>query len=140
MAIFEDYITLKEAASISGYHADYIGALVRSGAISGKKVGNKWMVSASAVRVHFSTKHYAPATRVFSLKKVLLTISIAICIVSGLVYVGSRPEASLQSSRTPTKVSNDEIKNGLSSGANTVPVVITGPSIGTSTRVIIQDP
>ncbi len=72
MAIFSDYISLKEAAQNSGYHSDYIGALVRSGKIAGKKVGNRWMVSKEEVRIHFSTKHYVPATKVFLSRKVVI--------------------------------------------------------------------
>jgi hypothetical protein len=34
----KQYITLKEAAQRSGYSADYIGQLIRSGKLSGKKV------------------------------------------------------------------------------------------------------
>jgi hypothetical protein len=44
-------ITLKEAASISGYSADYIGQLIRAGKISGKQVYTNitWMTTAEAV-------------------------------------------------------------------------------------------
>ncbi len=44
-------ISLKEAASISGYSADYIGQLIRAGKISGKQVycNVQWMTTAEAV-------------------------------------------------------------------------------------------
>jgi hypothetical protein len=44
-------ITLKEAASISGYSADYIGQLIRNGKITGKQVYTNitWMTTAEAV-------------------------------------------------------------------------------------------
>jgi len=44
-------ITLKEAAEISGYSADYIGQLIRAGKISGKQVYTNitWMTTAEAV-------------------------------------------------------------------------------------------
>ncbi len=65
MAIFDDFITLKEAGSISGYHPDYIGALVRSNKVKGRKVGKNWFVSKSEVQEYFTTQHFAPAQKVF---------------------------------------------------------------------------
>lgn len=47
----KNLISLKEAAKISGYSADYIGQLIRSGKIPGKQVytGIAWMTTAEAV-------------------------------------------------------------------------------------------
>ena len=47
----ESLITLKEAAAISGYSADYVGQLIRSGKIPGKQVYTNitWMTTAEAV-------------------------------------------------------------------------------------------
>ncbi len=44
-------ISLKEAAAISGYSADYIGQLIRAGKIPGKQVYSNiaWMTTAEAV-------------------------------------------------------------------------------------------
>jgi len=41
------YISLKEAAKISGYHPDYIGYLIRSGKIKGKKISRRsfWRIA-----------------------------------------------------------------------------------------------
>ena len=45
------FITLKEAAEISGYSADYVGQLIRGGKIDGKQVYTNitWMTTADAV-------------------------------------------------------------------------------------------
>lgn len=45
------FISLKEAAKISGYSSDYIGQLIRSGKILGKQVyyNIAWMTTAKAV-------------------------------------------------------------------------------------------
>lgn len=50
------FITLKEAAKISGYSADYVGQLIRGGKIDGKQVYTNitWMTTADAV---LSYKH-----------------------------------------------------------------------------------
>jgi hypothetical protein len=47
----QKYISLKEAAQISGYSPDYIGYLIRSGKIPGKQVycNIAWMTTAEAV-------------------------------------------------------------------------------------------
>lgn len=47
----EKYISLKEAAEISGYAPDYIGQLIRSGKIPGKQVYTNitWMTTTEAV-------------------------------------------------------------------------------------------
>lgn len=48
----KNLISLKEASSISGYSADYIGQLIRAGKIPGKQVycNVQWMTTAQAVQ------------------------------------------------------------------------------------------
>ena len=52
----KNLISLKEAAEISGYSADYIGQLIRAGKIPGKQVYTNitWMTTAEAVLAHKS--------------------------------------------------------------------------------------
>jgi len=47
-------ITLKEAAAISGYSADYIGQLIRAGKLEGKQVFSNisWVTTEEAVRAY----------------------------------------------------------------------------------------
>ena len=40
-----DWLTVKEACELSGYHADHIRELLRDGRIDGRKWGTAWMVS-----------------------------------------------------------------------------------------------
>jgi len=46
------YISLKEAAKISGYSADYVGQLIRSGKLEGKQVFSNvaWMTTEEAIQ------------------------------------------------------------------------------------------
>lgn len=46
------YISLKEAAKISGYSADYVGQLIRSGKLEGKQVFSNvaWMTTEEAMQ------------------------------------------------------------------------------------------
>lgn len=49
MANPEDLLSLAEAAQISGYHQDYLGALARQGKLHAVKVGRNWTVSRGAL-------------------------------------------------------------------------------------------
>jgi hypothetical protein len=46
------YISLKEAAKLSGYSADYVGQLIRSGKLEGKQVFSNvaWMTTEDALQ------------------------------------------------------------------------------------------
>lgn len=48
------YITLKEAAAIAGYSADYIGQLIRAGKLEGRQVYTNvsWVTTEKAVRAY----------------------------------------------------------------------------------------
>jgi hypothetical protein len=48
----DGYITLKEAAKITGYSADYIGQLIRKGKISGRQIYTNiaWVTTEDAIR------------------------------------------------------------------------------------------
>ena len=51
MAKEKEYISLKEAAKMSGYSSDYVGQLIRSGKLSGKQVFSSvvWMTTEEAM-------------------------------------------------------------------------------------------
>lgn len=55
----EKYITLKEAAKISGYAPDYIGQLIRRGKLPGKQVycTIAWMTTEEALRRYLAKNH-----------------------------------------------------------------------------------
>lgn len=52
----ERYITLKEAAVITGYSSDYVGQLIRSGKVGGKQVYTNpvWMTTVEEVERYLS--------------------------------------------------------------------------------------
>lgn len=43
-------LTLNEAAKISGYHPDYLSALIRKGEIKGEKTGGTWFTSEDEIK------------------------------------------------------------------------------------------
>ena len=50
----EKYISLKEAASLSGYTPDYVGQLIRRGKLPGKQVFSHvaWMTTEEALHAY----------------------------------------------------------------------------------------
>jgi len=40
----DDWITVQEAAELSGYHPDHLRRLIRSGDIEGRKVSIVWLI------------------------------------------------------------------------------------------------
>lgn len=54
----DEFITLKEAAQITGYSADYIGQLIRAGKLEGKQVYSNvaWVTTREALEEYTSHK------------------------------------------------------------------------------------
>ena len=61
----KEYISLKEAAKISGYSSDYIGQLIRAGKLEGKQIFTNvsWVTTEEAL-VHFLQKENKAAKAV----------------------------------------------------------------------------
>lgn len=49
------YISSRRAAQEHGYHADYIGQLVRGGKVAGQKVGRSWYVDAASLAAYLGS-------------------------------------------------------------------------------------
>lgn len=54
----EEYISLREAAKMSGYSSDYVGQLIRSGKLPGKQVFSHvaWMTTEEALQEYMQKK------------------------------------------------------------------------------------
>lgn len=48
----DEWLTISQAAELSGYHPVYLTSLVRSGKIKGRKFGPVWQVSKSALSAY----------------------------------------------------------------------------------------
>ena len=75
----KNLISLKEAAKISGYSADYIGQLIRSGKIPGKQVycNVQWMTTEQSVldyKTNNQEKNNKKVTNKFRLFKMQLDV------------------------------------------------------------------
>jgi excisionase family DNA binding protein len=45
----DDWLTVQEAAKLTGYHAEYLRILIRKGKIIARKFGPVWAISKSAL-------------------------------------------------------------------------------------------
>jgi hypothetical protein len=52
----ENLITTKDASELSGYTSDYLARLVRSGEITGKKIGHSWLVNTASLEIFLDTQ------------------------------------------------------------------------------------
>ncbi|EKD43042.1 MAG: hypothetical protein ACD_72C00487G0001 [uncultured bacterium] len=50
-------ISLREAATISGYHQDYLSFLIRKNKLNGKKIGRSWCVREEELRDFLAKKN-----------------------------------------------------------------------------------
>ena len=52
----KDYISAARAATLTGYHQDYVGQLARSGTVLSRQVGNRWYVEREGILAHKKEK------------------------------------------------------------------------------------
>lgn len=91
-AVEKGYITLKEAAQLTGYTPDYVGQLVRGGKIKGEQVysGVAWVTTEDEVLSYLSHKGKVLPTTMYQkipffergFFRYFLYCLIAICVVS----------------------------------------------------------
>jgi len=68
-----DWITTAEAATLSGYHVEYIRKLLQTERVKGQKWGHEWQVSRSSLLSHARRAEKAGAKRGPNPKALLLT-------------------------------------------------------------------
>lgn len=89
------YITLKEAAKLSGYAPDYLGQLIRKGKLRGKRIflNEAWVTTEEDVKTYLASegkgKRYSTGDPLESPKvrvaiKVLLYICLGVCVCLAL--------------------------------------------------------
>lgn len=84
------YITLKEAAELTGYTSDYVGQLIRAGKIQGEQVycNTAWMTTQEEVRMYLVDKGKLTTAQAqlpffeHKLFSYFLYTLIAICVIS----------------------------------------------------------
>jgi hypothetical protein len=56
-----DYLSLRKAAEMSPYSAEYLNLLARKGKIKAKKIGRDWLITKSDL-FHYMRKQYHDST------------------------------------------------------------------------------
>ena len=56
----DEWLTVNEAASLSGYHPEHIRRLVRQGAVEAKKFSIVWMVSKDSLLAYIRNQQEPP--------------------------------------------------------------------------------
>ena len=111
----KNLISLHWASKISGYHQDYLSALVRKNEIRGVKMGGTWFTTEAAVKNYIfkqKIRHRELAIRDFlsfrRTKKIFVVASIILVIValSWLYFYGKKNSQTL-SNEVNTKLSTD---------------------------------
>ena len=78
MAKEKQFISLKEAAKMSGYSPDYVGQLIRSGKLSGKQIFSNvaWVTTEDAILEYLQKEKKgktAPETMPYSVKDLIFS-------------------------------------------------------------------
>jgi len=64
----DELISLKKAAKISGYTPDYLGYLLRTKKLDGKRIGRDWFTTEKALSAYLSTKKFISVNSFLSVK------------------------------------------------------------------------
>lgn len=75
-AEINDLLSLKEAAAISPYSAEYLNLLARKGKIKAKKIGRDWLITRSDLFIYLNKQHGESKGRVEVLDKYLHLMNI----------------------------------------------------------------
>jgi excisionase family DNA binding protein len=59
----DEWLTVQEAAELTGYHAEYIRTLTREGKITARKFGPVWAINKSSLMTYLRTAEKSPDRR-----------------------------------------------------------------------------
>jgi predicted DNA-binding transcriptional regulator AlpA len=87
----EKFISLKEAAELSGYSADYVGQLIRQGKLPGKQVFSNvaWMTTREALDEYIrkGTRTSEPATKFSNIREKVLSSRTLASVFRAVVWI-----------------------------------------------------
>lgn len=87
------YISLKQASKISGYHPDYLGQLIRKGKLKAIRIGRSWFVPEEEVKKlssGSSSKAFSPVSKL-AIIALILIISISFAFVFWRIFSPDQP-------------------------------------------------
>jgi len=114
------FICLKDASKISGYNQDYLGYLIRTGKLSGEKIGRSWMTTKEDLNNFIKTGSISPI-RDFAYSRMGLAMIFGL----GLsVVIGATFFVSIQFVRSNSKSADSLVQNELNlSQADNSPII-----------------
>jgi len=59
----DEWLTVQEAAKLTGYHAEYLRILTREGKITARKFGPVWAINKSSLLAYLKTAEQSPDRR-----------------------------------------------------------------------------
>lgn len=107
-----NYISLKKAAEMFNYHPDYLGQLIRTKKINGKKIGRDWFITEKTIKnylsVNVADNFLSPKNYFFSkLKfKMFFVLTLMIIFTGTVAFSISEPAIS---QKIPGDFKNEEI-------------------------------
>jgi hypothetical protein len=88
-----EYISLKEASKITGYHPDYLSYLIRKKKIEGKRIGRDWFTTKEAIVNYLSEKKFLSIRKFLSskikAKTIFFLIGFLLLVAMGGLYFSS---------------------------------------------------
>lgn len=110
-------LTLKEASKLTGYHQDYLSALVRSGKLKAERAGRSWLVTEDDLRVFAAEKNLlapvataadaAPVKRRIGLYLIFIILAVAV-MATAIIYVFSLAFANRPAAGQPTEEKHEQ--------------------------------
>lgn len=107
-----NFIPLKQASEISGYHQDYLSQLIRQKKIKGTKIGRNWFVKEEEIKTlstfNASTKLN---TDKFRINRKLILIILILIILSSFIFVFQkiiRPKQGGNLPNIPKPIENEQ--------------------------------
>ena len=81
----DKFITLREASKISKYNPDYLGYLIRSGKMKGRKVGRNWVTTKDDVNYYLNN---LSAISKFTRKPITFKVATIVIAMSLIITFG----------------------------------------------------
>ncbi len=129
-----DFLSLSEAAKISGYHRDYLSFLVRKGELKAERIGRNWFLSEGELRIFLKKKNGQAEieNNNFKNKKVsvlgkILVLALVACVVFVLIFIINQSQH--KNSTLPAVAKTYEVKTFYSDTGNDVSATPSGANL-----------
>jgi len=101
-----NFISLKQASEISGYHQDYLSQLIRQGKIKGTKIGRNWFVVEEEIKTLSANNQNQEKTRKGLRGKIIFIFILLILIAS--IFIFQKAIAPKTDNNFPKPIENEQ--------------------------------